>query len=52
MNLWWDIFFASQASPLNGLLITIARIIPVGLAVYFVIFRGVLRSSEPSTIRA
>jgi len=52
MNLWWDILFDNDASPLNNMLMTIARIIPVGLAVYFVIFRGVLRSSEPSTIHA
>ena len=52
MNLWWDIFFNNDISPLNGWVITIARIIPVGLAVYLVVFRGVLRPSEPSTMHA
>ncbi|MFK7759774.1 MAG: lysostaphin resistance A-like protein [Phycisphaerales bacterium] len=52
MNLWWDIFFANGISPLSGWVVTIARIIPVGIAVYLVVFRGVLRQPEGSTIHA
>lgn len=52
MNLWWDIFFANGISPFNSWVITLARIIPVGLVVYLVVFRGVLRPPEPSTMHA
>ena len=52
MNLWWDIFFNHETPPFNGLVTTIARIIPVGIAVYLVVFRGVLRESSATTIKA
>ena len=54
MNLWWDTFDLTSSS-MGDWGATIARILSIGLAVYFVVFRGVLGSSTPinaSTIRA
>lgn len=54
MNLWWDVFDLTS-SPMGSSGATISRIMAVGLAVYFVVFRGVLRPSNTtpaSTIRA
>tara|TARA_R110002096_G_scaffold173781_7_gene348710 strand:+ start:79718 stop:80515 length:798 start_codon:yes stop_codon:yes gene_type:complete len=50
MNLWWDIYFNKDIPPFNGGVTTLARIIPVGIAVYLVVFRGVLRRPSATTI--
>lgn len=53
MNLWWDMFDLTS-SPIGNWGATISRILAVGFAIYFVVFRGVLRpsaSSDASTIR-
>jgi len=42
MNLWWDLFDLTS-SPLGNFGATVSRILAVGLAIYFVVFRGVLR---------
>jgi len=46
MNLWWDMFDLTQ-TPLGNWGATVARVLSVGLAIYFVVFRGVLRA-EPN----
>jgi len=54
MNLWWGVFDLSS-SPLGGWGATLVRVLSVGLAVYFVVFRGASRSpadDAESTIRA
>jgi len=54
MNLWWGVFDLSS-SPMGGWGATIVRIVSVGLAVYFVVFRGASRSTPDNgetTIRA
>tara|TARA_R110002073_G_scaffold118918_5_gene259301 strand:+ start:246266 stop:247081 length:816 start_codon:yes stop_codon:yes gene_type:complete len=54
MNLWWDMFDLTS-SPIGNIGATLSRILAVGLAIYFVVFRGVLRpprSDAGSTIRA
>jgi len=53
MNLWWDMFDLTS-SPMGNWGATISRILAVGFAVYFVVFRGVLRPTRggvESTIR-
>ncbi|MDF1808677.1 MAG: type II CAAX endopeptidase family protein [Phycisphaerales bacterium] len=42
MNLWWDLFDLTSSS-MGNWGATISRILAVGLAIYFVVFRGVLR---------
>ncbi len=54
MNLWWDVFDLTS-SEMGNWGATISRILAVGLAIYFVVFRGVLRppaTNQVSTIRA
>jgi len=54
MNLWWDVFDLAS-SPMGAWGATLSRILAVGIAIYFVVFRGVLRPSESgdaSRIRA
>ncbi len=54
MNLWWGVFDLSS-SPLGNWGATLVRVLSVGLAVYFVVFRGASRSpadDAESTIRA
>tara|TARA_R110002072_G_scaffold42064_19_gene118537 strand:+ start:126644 stop:127513 length:870 start_codon:yes stop_codon:yes gene_type:complete len=54
MNLWWGVFDLSS-SPLGSWGATMVRILSVGLAVYFVVFRSASRSppdDAETTIRA
>ena len=47
MNLWWELFgFGSSDVASSGTWITVTRVLSVGIAIYLVIFRGVLKGSK------
>ena len=48
MNLWWDVFDLSRSS-LGDWGATLSRVLAIGLAIYFVVFRGLLRPTQRSS---